>query len=110
MAKQEEVVKNLLEGRDVFAVLLTGFGKSLIYQSFIMAKEIERCDVDQPSCLVIVPLQRGLRSIIEEQINSNDFGMNVIGYISPITFDQMTRQQFLPPAAWCLVKSRAGSS
>ena len=30
--KQEEAVKNLLEGKDVFAVLPTGFGKSLIYQ------------------------------------------------------------------------------
>ena len=68
-----------------------------------MAKEIESCDVDRPSCLVIVPLQ----SIIEEQINSNDFGMNVIGYVSLIAFDQMTREQFLPPAAWCSVKSRA---
>ena len=28
----------------------------------------------------------------------------------PIAFDQMSRKQFLPPAAWCLVKSRAGSS
>ena len=44
--KQEKAVKNLLEGKDVFAVLPTGFGKSLIYQSFIMAKEIESCDVD----------------------------------------------------------------
>ena len=50
------MVKNLLEGKDVFDVLTTGFVKSLIYQGFIMAKEIENCDVDQPSCLVIVPL------------------------------------------------------
>ena len=63
--KQKVVVKNLLEGKDVFAVLPTCFGKSLISQSFIMAKEIETCDVDRPSCLVIVPP----RSIIEEQIN-----------------------------------------
>ena len=104
--KQKVVVKNLLEGKDVFAVLPTCFGKSLISQSFIMAKEIETCDVDRPSCLVIVPP----RSIIEEQINSNNFGMNVIGYVSQITFNQITREQFLPSAAWCSVRSRAGSS
>ena len=56
--KQKVVVKNFLEGKDVFAVLPTGFGKSLISQSFIMAKEIESCDVDRPSCLVIVPHHR----------------------------------------------------
>ena len=79
--------------------------KEPLYQSFITAKEIESCDVDRPSCLVIVPL----RSIIEEQINSNNFGMNVIGYVSQIAFDQMTREQFLPPADWYSVRSRAGS-
>ena len=34
------VLKSLLSGKDVFAVLPAGFGKSLIYQSFVFAKEI----------------------------------------------------------------------
>ena len=68
--KQEEALKSLLDGKDVFAVLPTGFGKSLIYQSFVIAKEMEG-RVTHPCCLVIVPL----RSIVEEQVNYNDFGM-----------------------------------
>ena len=104
--KQKVVVKNLLEGKDVFAMLPTGFGKSLISQSFIMAKEIKSCGVDRPSCLVIVPP----RSIIEEQINSNAFRMNVIGYVSQIAFNQMTREQVLLSTAWYSVRSRSGSS
>ena len=67
--KQEEALKSLLDGKDVFAVLPTGFGKSLIYQSFVIAKETDGCVTD-PCCLVIVPL----RSIAEEQVNYNDFG------------------------------------
>ena len=69
--EQKEAVSRLLEGKDVLAVLPTGFGKSLIYQSFVLAKGITDssvgCSSGRPSCLVIVPL----RSIIEEQINSN---------------------------------------
>ena len=39
--EQKEAVANLMEGKDVLAVLQTGFGKSLIYQSFVLAKEME---------------------------------------------------------------------
>ncbi|KAM7434696.1 3 flap structured DNA binding [Porites harrisoni] len=73
--KQEEALKSLLDGKDVFAVLPTGFGKSLIYQSFVIAKEMEG-RVTDPCCLVIVPL----RSIVEEQVNYNDFGMTAKGF------------------------------
>ena len=38
--KQEEAVLSLLNGKDVFAVLPPGFGKSLIYQSFVLARDI----------------------------------------------------------------------
>ena len=38
--QQKEAVSRSLEGKDVLAVLPTGFGKSLIYQSFILAKEM----------------------------------------------------------------------
>ena len=75
--KQEKALKSLLDGKDVFAVLPACFGKSLhvIYQSFVIAKELEGCVTD-PRCLVIVPL----RSIVEEQVNYNDFGMTAKGF------------------------------
>ena len=38
--EQKEAVSRLLKGKDVLAVLPTGFGKSLIYQSFVLAKEM----------------------------------------------------------------------
>ena len=73
--KQEEALKSLLHGKDVFAILPTGFGKSLIYQSFVIAKEMEGCVTD-PCCLVIVPL----RSIVKQQVHYNDFGMTAKGF------------------------------
>ena len=37
-SEQKEAVESLLKGRDVFGVLLTSFGKSLIFQLFVLAK------------------------------------------------------------------------
>ena len=37
--EQEIAVRDLLEGQDVSAVLPTGFGKSLIYQTFLRDTE-----------------------------------------------------------------------
>ena len=77
--EQKEVITLLLQGKDVLAVLPTGFGKSLIYQSFVLVKQMENESTsgrDRPSCFVIVPL----RSIGEEQINSNDFDLSVKGF------------------------------
>ena len=36
--EQKEDVESLLRGKDVFGVLPTGFGKSLIFQLFVLAK------------------------------------------------------------------------
>ena len=78
--EQKEAVSRLLEGKDVLGVLPNGFGKSLIYQSIILAKKMAEssvgCSSGRPSCLLIVPL----RSIIEEQINSNKFDLDVKGF------------------------------
>ena len=56
--EQKEAVSYLLEGKDVLAVLPTGFGKSLMYQSLGLAKEINErsvcCSSGRPSFLVIV--------------------------------------------------------
>ena len=78
--EQKEAVANLMERKDVLAVLPTGFGKSLFYQSFVLVKETEEssagCSSARPSCLVIVLL----RSIIEEQIYSNEFDLETKGF------------------------------
>ena len=37
-SEQKEAAETLLEGKDVFHVLPMGFGKSLIYQLFFLAK------------------------------------------------------------------------
>ena len=39
--EQESAVRALLADRDVLAVLPTGYGKSLIYQMFVRAKNYE---------------------------------------------------------------------
>ena len=62
--EQREAIDSLLNGKDVFAVLSTGFGKSLIYQSFFLAKEI--MDGHSPMIIVVIPL----RSIVQEQLKS----------------------------------------
>jgi superfamily II DNA or RNA helicase len=67
-------IECLLEGRDVLAVLPTGFGKS-----FLLAEDIRRvCSSPTwpTSILVIVPL----RSIIDEQLRSNDFALRMIAF------------------------------
>ena len=39
--EQGVAVKYFLDGKDVLAVLPTGYGKSLIYQMFVRAKDFE---------------------------------------------------------------------
>ena len=58
-----------MSGKDVLAMLLTGFGKSVIYQSFVFAK-------DSSSIVVIVPL----RSTIDDQLQSNNFGLKAVAF------------------------------
>lgn len=69
--RQEQViaVKTLLSNRDVFAVLPMGYGKSLIFQCFVVAKELleeknGHGTPKSPCALVICPLT----SIIEDQM------------------------------------------
>ena len=42
--EQEVAVMSLLVGKDVLTVLPTGYGKSLIYQMFVCAKDFEMHD------------------------------------------------------------------
>ena len=68
--EQESAVRALLADRDVLAVLPTGYGKSLIYQMFVCAKNYELNG--NVAILVISPL----KSIIEDQLQE----MELLGY------------------------------
>ena len=70
--EQKKAIISLLNGKDVFAVLPTGFGKSLIYQSFVFSKEI--IHGHSPSVIVVIPL----RSIVQEQLTSNEFNLKAV--------------------------------
>ena len=79
--EQEIAVKELLVGKHVLAVLPTGFGKSLIYTLFLMAREemsgthIEPNGSDWNTVLVISPL----RSIIMDQMEQmKSLGFSVV--------------------------------
>ena len=54
------------------AVLSTGFGKSIIYQSFVIVKNF----ANMAFIVVVVPLP----SIIEDQLRSNDFGLKAVTF------------------------------
>ena len=66
--EQRLAVEALMSGKDVLAVLPTGLGKSVIYQGFVIAKD--------SSSIFIVPL----RSIIDDQLQSNDFGLKAVAF------------------------------
>ena len=71
-SEQKEAVGLLLNGRDVFGVLPT------IFQLFVLAKNElptrQMFSVECPTIIVICPL----KSIMEEQITSNEFQYNEV--------------------------------
>ena len=69
--EQEQAVLTLIEKKD--AILPTGFGKNLIYQSYCFAKNA--IDSVMPSVIVVVPL----RSIAEEQVRNDEFDLKAWG-------------------------------
>ena len=71
--EQKLAVEALLSGKDIMAVLPTGFGKSIIYQSFVMAKNF--ANTASSSIVVVVPL----RSIIDT-LGARDFSCAVSGF------------------------------
>ena len=64
--EQEQAVQGLLNGRDILAILPTGFGKSFIYQTFANLKKVER-----NGCVVVLVISP-LASIIQDQLGKLD--------------------------------------
>ena len=80
--EQEEAVLALLEMKDVFTILLTGFGKSLIYQSYFLAKSA--IDGAMPAVIVVVLL----RSIATDQVKTDEFDLKA----AQLSLDQQKLQ------------------
>ena len=68
--EQEVAVRDLQAGKDVLVVLPTGFGKSLIYQTFVRARDYQLAG--KAAIIVISPLN----SIIRDQLDD----MELQGY------------------------------
>ncbi|CAB3990470.1 ATP-dependent DNA helicase, partial [Paramuricea clavata] len=86
--EQKEAVKSLLSGRDVLAILPTGFGKSLIFQLFAIAKSIEatRASTSPGTVLVICPLD----SIVKDQLTEAEtYGLKAVSLSSSEMFEHM---------------------
>ena len=83
--EQEIAVRDLLAGKDVLAVLPTGFGKSSIYQTFLRAHEYQLSG--RAAILVISPL----KCIIKDQLDD----MELLGYpavdASTISFEDIRK-------------------
>ena len=60
--EQEKTINNLVNGRDVMAILPTGFGKSMICTVFALAKEISSLKM----CVIVIA---PLKSITDDQIS-----------------------------------------
>ena len=61
---QQKAVNCLVEGRDVFAVISTGYRKSFVLQLFAAAMTIKKVSEGQYSVLMICPVT----SIIQDQV------------------------------------------
>ncbi len=72
--EQKEAVRHLLSSKDVVGILPTGFGKSLIYQLYATAKQLQ--EDENVVVLVVSPL----KSIMTDQIEE----MNELGIPSVI--------------------------
>jgi ATP-dependent DNA helicase RecQ len=71
--EQKKALIDLLLKKDVLAVLPTGFGKSLIYQYFVLAKAKQRVHQGSvcASALIICPLL----SIVDDQIKKHNISV-----------------------------------
>ena len=86
--EQEDCLKNLVRGKDVFAILPTGFGKSLIFQLFprVMSALNERSDAVS-TIVVVTPLVAIMKGQVE-QLNK----MNVVATAIGIDDEKMDEE------------------
>lgn len=85
--EQKEAVTSLLFGRDVLAILPTGFDKSLIFQLFATIKSIEatRDSTSSGTVLVICPLE----SVVKDQLTeAESCGLKAVSLNSPDMFER----------------------
>ena len=70
-AKQEEVLTNLYDGRDVFAWFPTGYGKSLCYQllPFLLDFNLKQTCSPRVKCSVVIVIP-SLVSLMVDQVLS----------------------------------------
>ena len=86
--EQRNAVESLLERDDVLAVFPTGYGKSLIFQVFVVAASIKR--EDQQTVLVFCPL----KSIIEAQIAEAETMVISSALAADISEDELRAAKF----------------
>ncbi|CAB4043304.1 ATP-dependent DNA helicase Q1, partial [Paramuricea clavata] len=85
--EQRNALESLLNGNDVLAVLPTGYGKSLIFQLYILVAQIETI---KRTALVVCPL----RSIIGDQIGeARGFGISVAS-LADLSEDELKASEF----------------
>ena len=73
--EQQVAIEQLLLGNDVLAVLPTGFGKSMIFTVFLIAKQEmdKQQDNNLTTCILVIS---PLASIISEQIYTGSRSLN----------------------------------
>ena len=78
LKEQEVAAEELLLGKDVLAVLPTGFGKSMIFTIFVLARQemLKRLEKDAATCVLIIS---PLASMISDQIaEMQSLGFNAL--------------------------------
>ena len=98
--EQEQAVRNLYVGKDVLAVLPTGFGKSRIYQAFSLQKS---CENTGATLIIIAPLT----SIIEDQLadlRSRGFRAAVLSSLNPVELEECSLEIILYSAEGAITK------
>ena len=91
--EQEQAVLALLEKKDVFAILLTGFGKSLIYQCYCVAKSA--IEGEMPAVIAVI----SLRSIAADLVKNDVFDLKAAQF----SLDQQ-KLQAVASLLWFLFK------
>lgn len=75
---------SLLHGKDVVSILPTGFGKSLIFQLYVLTKR--NIDGSLPCIFIVTPL----KSLVEDQVMELDkFGLSAVAL--PQVLDKKTK-------------------